>query len=83
MATPSFAGRLQIAHVLFVDVVSYSVMPMDKQEQTLRALQEAVRNTDEFVRAHDSDQLISLPPGMAWPWCSSTTPKPQRTAPCS
>jgi len=63
MATPSFAGRLQIAHVLFVDVVSYSVMPMDKQEQTLRALQEAVRNTDEFVRAHDSDQLISLPTG--------------------
>ncbi len=63
MASPSFAGRLQIAHVLFVDVVSYSVMPMDKQEQTLRALQEAVRNTDEFVRAHDSDQLISLPTG--------------------
>jgi TolB-like protein/class 3 adenylate cyclase len=63
MASPSFAGRLQIAHVLFVDVVSYSVMPMDKQEQTLRALQEAVRNTDEFVRAHDSNQLISLPTG--------------------
>ena len=63
MASPSFAGRLQIAHVLFVDVVSYSVMPMDKQEQTLRALQEAVRNTEEFVRAHDSDQLISLPTG--------------------
>jgi len=63
MASPSFAGRLQIAHVLFVDVVSYSVMPMDKQEQTLRALQEAVRNTEEFVRARDSDQLISLPTG--------------------
>ncbi len=63
MASPSFAGRLQIAHVLFVDVVSYSVMPMDKQEQTLRALQEAVRNTEEFVRAGDSDQLISLPTG--------------------
>ena len=63
MATPSFAGRLQIAHVLFVDVVSYSVLPMDQQEQTLRALQEAVRSTDEFIRARDSDQLISLPTG--------------------
>jgi len=63
MASQPFAGRLQIAHVLFVDVVSYSVMPMDKQEQTLRALQEAVRNTEEFIRARDSDQLISLPTG--------------------
>jgi eukaryotic-like serine/threonine-protein kinase len=36
---------------------------MDKQEQALLHLQEAVRATQEFVRAEDSDQLIRLPTG--------------------
>ena len=54
---------LEMAHVLFMDIVAYSRLPMDKQEQALLHLQEAVRETKEFARAQASDQLIRLPTG--------------------
>jgi len=31
---------MEIAHVLFMDIVSYSMLPMDEQERILRDLQE-------------------------------------------
>jgi serine/threonine protein kinase len=54
---------LEMAHVLFTDIVAYSRLPMDQQEQALQHLQEAVRETKEFARAQASDQLIRLPTG--------------------
>jgi class 3 adenylate cyclase len=54
---------LEMAHVLFMDIVTYSRLPMDQQEQALLHLQEAVRSTKEFARGQDSDQLIRLPTG--------------------
>jgi len=54
---------LEIAHVLFTDVVAYSERPTDEQEQILRRLQDAVRGTEEFQRAQASGQMISLPTG--------------------
>src|SRR5215470_9568987 len=54
---------LEIAHILFVDIVAYSTMSMDQQGRILSELQEAVRNTAEFIRASAEDQLIRLPTG--------------------
>jgi serine/threonine protein kinase/tetratricopeptide (TPR) repeat protein len=54
---------LEMAHVLFIDIVAYSRLPMDEQQQALLHLQEAVRETREFSRAQATDQLISLPTG--------------------
>jgi serine/threonine protein kinase/tetratricopeptide (TPR) repeat protein len=54
---------LEMAHVLFMDIVAYSRLPMDQQQQGLLHLQEAVRATKEFARAQASDQLIRLPTG--------------------
>jgi eukaryotic-like serine/threonine-protein kinase len=54
---------LEMANVLFTDIVAYSRMPMDWQEQSLRLFQNKVRNTTEFTRAQASNQLISLPTG--------------------
>jgi len=54
---------LEMAHVLFTDIVAYSRLPMDQQHQALHHLQEAVRETQEFARAQASDQLIRLPTG--------------------
>ena len=54
---------LEMAHVLFTDIVAYSRLPMDQQHQALRHLQEAIRETKEFARAQASDQLIRLPTG--------------------
>jgi class 3 adenylate cyclase len=52
-----------MAHVLFMDIVAYSRLPMDQQQQVLLHLQEAVRETKEYARAQSSDQLIRLPTG--------------------
>ena len=59
----SQAVNLEIAHVLFTDIVGYSKLPMDQQQRVLRQLQKAVRNTEEFTRAQSEDSLIRLPTG--------------------
>jgi serine/threonine protein kinase/tetratricopeptide (TPR) repeat protein len=57
------APPMEIAHVLFTDIVGYSKLPMDEQQKLLRDLQNMVRGTPQFVRARSQDQLISLPTG--------------------
>ena len=54
---------LEMAHVLFIDIVAYSTLHMDLQQQQLHELQTAVRNTEAFARAQADDQLIRLPTG--------------------
>jgi class 3 adenylate cyclase len=53
-----------MGHVLFLDVVGYSKLSMDRQTETLRQLQDSVRSTDTFLQAStEPDSLISLPTG--------------------
>lgn len=59
----SHAPPLEIAHVLFMDIVAYSVMPMDQQRHLVRELQQVVLSMPEVLRAKSADQLISLPTG--------------------
>jgi len=59
----SLAPDLEIAHVLFMDLVAYSKLPMDEQRLYLQVLQEAVTATPEFTRADAKDQLLRLPTG--------------------
>jgi len=54
---------LEIAHVLFVDIVAYSQMLMDQQKKALRLLQDSIRSTSEFSKAEASNQLMRLPTG--------------------
>jgi class 3 adenylate cyclase len=54
---------LEIAHVLFIDIVAYSKLHMDRQQLVLRDLQEAVRATPTFANAKAEEQLIRLPTG--------------------
>jgi tetratricopeptide (TPR) repeat protein/class 3 adenylate cyclase len=60
---PSSTPGLEMAHVLFMDIVAYSTLPMDHQRRVLHELQEAVRSTPEFVRAQSEDHLLRLPTG--------------------
>jgi class 3 adenylate cyclase len=55
--------RLEIAHVLFMDIVSYSTMPLDLQRRIVTELQDLVRSTEEFDNAQGEDRLIRLPTG--------------------
>jgi eukaryotic-like serine/threonine-protein kinase len=57
------SAPLEIAHVFFMDIVAYSMLPMDQQQGRLCDLQDAVRKTSEFIRAQRDDQLIRLPTG--------------------
>lgn len=56
-------GEPELGHVLFVDIVGYSKLPMDRQADALQVLQECVRATGEFQRAQAEGKLISLPTG--------------------
>ena len=55
--------RLQIAHVLFIDVVGYSKLLVKQQSQLLRELNEVVSGTNEFREADSAGKLIRLPTG--------------------
>ena len=61
--SPAQAPPLEIAHVLFLDIVAYSRLRMDQQQRVICDLQEAVRATREFGHAQSLDQLILLPTG--------------------
>lgn len=59
----SEAPALEVAHVLFMDIVGYSKLSMDVQQRALRQLQKVVRGTADFSRAQGNDELIRLPTG--------------------
>jgi class 3 adenylate cyclase len=52
-----------MASVLFLDIVSYSMQPMERQSRLLTELQQIVRGTEDFKIANTSGNLISLPTG--------------------
>ena len=60
---PSTTPNLEMAYVLFMDIVAYSTLPMDLQQQSLDRPQGAARGTSAFARAAAQKQLIRLPTG--------------------
>src|SRR6266436_7830536 len=55
--------RLEIAHVLFIDIVAYSKLLTDEQSEALQELNQIVRNTEVVREAEGAGQLIILPTG--------------------
>jgi TolB-like protein len=55
--------RLQIGHVLFIDIVGYSKLRVNEQSGLLRELNELVSGTREFREAEAEGKLIRLPTG--------------------
>ena len=60
---PGRTSSLEMAYVLFMDIVSYSILRTDRQQSVLSSVQAAVRNNPEFTQAQADDHLISLPTG--------------------
>ena len=56
-------SRLEIAHVLFIDIVGYSKLLTDEQSEALQELNQIVRNTEAVREAEAAGQLIILPTG--------------------
>src|SRR5438067_6209506 len=55
--------ELEIAHVLFIDIVGYSKLSMNEQRAAVDELNQAVRASDEFRKAEAADRLIKIPTG--------------------
>ncbi|MBA2623239.1 MAG: hypothetical protein H0U88_06410, partial [Chthoniobacterales bacterium] len=53
--------RLEIAHVLFIDIVGYSKLLVKQQSELLRELNQIVSGTSEFRQADTEGKLIRLP----------------------
>jgi serine/threonine protein kinase len=63
LPAPVQESLLEIAHVLFMDIVGYSRLSMDQQKNAIGKLQQIVRATTSFQRAQAQRRLISLPTG--------------------
>jgi hypothetical protein len=76
------SDELLMAHVLFLDIVGYSKLPMKRQRQALQQLQQLVRDSVEFDRVENTDQLVCLPTGdgMALVFFNSTPLAPVQCA---
>jgi TolB-like protein/Tfp pilus assembly protein PilF/class 3 adenylate cyclase len=55
--------RLEIAHVLFIDIVGYSKLRINEQTAQVEKLREIVRATDQFRAAEAEGKLLRLPTG--------------------
>src|SRR6266404_4869427 len=55
--------ELEIAYVLFIDIVGYSKLLIDQQRRELETLSQIVRETDQFRKAEATHRLISIPTG--------------------
>jgi serine/threonine-protein kinase len=66
--------QLEIAHVLFVDIVGYSKLLINEQRESLRELNQVFRNTDAFRVAEAAGKLICLPTGDGMALAFTSTP---------
>ena len=55
--------RLEIGHVLFMDVVGYSKLLLDEQREIQEQLSQIVRSTEQVRAAEGARKLIRLPTG--------------------
>src|SRR6266576_2606161 len=60
---PKANQRLEIAHVLFIDIVGYSTRLTDEQQGLVDRLNQVVRSSDEFNRAAAAGRLKKIPTG--------------------
>lgn len=66
--------QLEIAHVLFIDIVGYSKLLINEQHESARELNQVVRNSDAFRTAEEAGKLIRLPTGDGMALAFATTP---------
>ena len=66
---------LEIAHVLFLDVVGYSKLLVDEQRAVVDELNAVVRETDEYREAELAGHLIKIPTGDGMALVFNSTPE--------
>jgi TolB-like protein/Tfp pilus assembly protein PilF len=73
--------KLEIGHVLFIDIVGYSKLLINEQSEQLRTLKEIVRGTEQVHLAQAEGKLLRLPTGDGGALVFRTSPEaPVRSA---
>jgi TolB-like protein/Flp pilus assembly protein TadD/class 3 adenylate cyclase len=55
--------QLEIAHVLFIDIVGYSKRSINEQHAAVEELNQVVRASEQFQRAEAASRLLKIPTG--------------------
>src|SRR4030095_5877421 len=55
--------QLEIAHVLFIDIVGYSKLTINEPHAAVDELTQIVRSTEQFQKGEAADRLIKIPSG--------------------
>src|SRR6201982_724331 len=55
--------QLEIAHVLFIDIVGYSRLSIKDQHAAVEELNQIVRGSEQFQRAEAASRLLKIPTG--------------------
>ena len=55
--------QLEIAHVLFIDIVGYSKLSINEQRAVIDELTQVVRSSEQYQSAEAADRLIKIPAG--------------------
>src|SRR6201982_462518 len=67
--------QLEIAHVLFIDIVGYSKLSMNDQHAAVEELTRIVRASQEFQRAEAASRLTRIPTGDGMALAFYTSPE--------
>src|SRR5436189_1144149 len=55
--------QLEIAHVLFIDIVGYSKLSINEQHAAVEELNQVVRSSEQFQKAEAANRLLKIPTG--------------------
>src|SRR3989441_8330272 len=55
--------QLEIAHVLFIDIVGYSKLSVNEQHAAVEELNQIVRRSKQFQKAEAASRLLKIPTG--------------------
>ena len=55
--------QLEIAHVLFIDIVGYSKLSVNEQHARVEELNEIVRLSEQFRKAEAANRILKIPTG--------------------
>src|SRR5213596_2461135 len=67
--------QLEIAHVLFIDIVGYSKLSISDQHATVEELTRIVRASEQFQRAEAASRLTRIPTGDGMALAFYTSPE--------
>src|SRR5213595_3019187 len=55
--------ELEIAHVLFLDIVGYSKLSVNQQHAAVEELNQIVRTSEQFQKAAAANRILKIPTG--------------------